>query len=51
MDTLIGFLELLGWIAVVLALASTITYAVIKATMALEARRGAEAEAPPPQGD
>jgi hypothetical protein len=46
MDTLIGLLELVGWIVAVLVLAAAITYAVIKLTNVWQARRQAEASPP-----
>ena len=49
MDTLIGILELIGWIVAVLVLAAVVTYAVIKLTNVWQARRQAEAGRACPQ--
>ena len=50
MDTLIGLLELVGWIVAVLVLAAVVTYGVIKLTNAWQARREAEASPQAPGG-
>jgi hypothetical protein len=44
MDTLIGLLELLGWIVTILLIAAVVTYSVIKLTQVWEARRRGGAE-------
>jgi hypothetical protein len=50
MDTFIGLLELVAWIVVVLALAATVTYGVIKLTQAWQARRKVVGQSGPAEG-